>query len=957
VPLSTLETEQRRLETLSRYEILDSPEEPAFNDLAALATHFCDAPISLISFLDREREWFKARIGTPVREIPRACAFADRTLRGDDMVVIPDATMDDELRENPLVRDEPHIRFFAGLPLISSDGQALGALCVLDRNPHLLTPQQEKMLRILSHETTLLLELRRNVHEHSEAAPAELSRPRALHDEKSQEPEQIHEQLKRREQQLAEAERIAHLGSWDWDLKSNVVTWSDELYRIFGVQPGEFEPTYSALLKHVHPEDLPKASQRIEDALLSGGSFATEERIIRSDGTVRVVYSRGEVLRDDKGEPLRVFSTCQDVTEAKYTQQQFRNSMSLLKATIEATADGILVVDTGGHVVRYNRKFAELWHLPPEVVELYDDRRLIFLVLEQLKDPDAFVAKIDSLLAEPAASSFDVIEFKDGRVYERFSNPQWEGDNPIGRVWSFRDVTERYKVLKILRENEARYRSLVQATAQVVWIADVNGLIIEDSPSWRKFTGQTYEQLKGHGWLNAILPRDRRRVLEVWEHAVATGTVYQIDFQVRRFDGEWRFISTRGVPVRDGNGRIREWSGFCMDVTAQKNAEEAVIRERDFSRALVNSLPGIFYVLDETGLNIRSNCNLERVSGYNAQEIAKMHGTDFVPPEQRALVASRVQKVFTTGQADVELDILTKTGNRVPYYCTGKLIYLDGKPHLIGTGIDISELKRAEQEIKHLNQDLELRVAERTQQLKAINKELESFTYTASHDLRAPVRAIIGFAQAIREDSADKLDQESRMYLDRIVTSGDRMMQLIDDLLVYCRVGRQAMHLRNIPLTEFLRELVIEFEPRLKALGGTLLISDTLPAIYADPLLLRQIFSNLFENALNYRKPDVPPRIEVSARPDIDRIIICTEDNGIGIAPEHHQRIFDVFQRLNHDDRYAGTGIGLATVEKAVKTLGGEIWVESELKKGSTFCIAFKKIADQLPGEGNGSMD
>jgi signal transduction histidine kinase len=241
-----------------------------------------------------------------------------------------------------------------------------------------------------------------------------------------------------------------------------------------------------------------------------------------------------------------------------------------------------------------------------------------------------------------------------------------------------------------------------------------------------------------------------------------------------------------------------------------------------------------------------------------------------------------------------------------------------------------------------LNAELEQRVKERTEQLNEANKEMGAFTYTASHDLRSPLRAIVGFASAIREDSAHLLEEESRMYLDRIIEASDRMMQLIDDLLKYSRAGKQMVHLRPVNLSDLLATTLQEFEPRLASIGADVSIAADLPGVLGDPTLLNQIFANLIENALTYRKNEERLRLHLSWRSEGNDIVVAVSDNGIGIAPQHHERIFEVFQRLHGNDVYPGTGIGLATVKRAAEKLGGTVWVQSESGRGSTFFVCLK---------------
>jgi light-regulated signal transduction histidine kinase (bacteriophytochrome) len=234
---------------------------------------------------------------------------------------------------------------------------------------------------------------------------------------------------------------------------------------------------------------------------------------------------------------------------------------------------------------------------------------------------------------------------------------------------------------------------------------------------------------------------------------------------------------------------------------------------------------------------------------------------------------------------------------------------------------------------------LELRVAERTQELQEANTELEAFAYSVSHDLRAPLRAASGFAQLLARRHAGGLDDEGRHFIDNIVASSTQMGRLIDDLLAYSRVGRRAVRREPVELGPIVDRMRITFADRLAVPGASLCAAEPLATPVGDPTLVEQVLANFVGNALTYCQPGVPPDVRIVARPDRGGVTIRVTDTGIGIAPEHLERIFEVFNRLHADEEYSGTGIGLAIARKAARLLDGEISVESTVGAGSTFSL------------------
>jgi len=256
------------------------------------------------------------------------------------------------------------------------------------------------------------------------------------------------ERLVKSEALLAQAQRVAHIGSFEWELASNVLTWSDELQRIYGLEPGHFSGTYEAFLERVHPDDVERTKSSLFDALRTGSPFVYEHRIVRKDGSVGVLHIRGEVVADGGGQPIRLAGCCWDVTELRETMDHLEGARSLLEAAIESTADGLLVVDINGRVTAYNQRVLSMWHIPQDLAKQQDNEKLLAYVRDQIEDPEQFLHSTRTLYDQPERETFDVQHFKDGRVFERYSTPQRIGGQVVGRVWSFRDVTERERLLR-----------------------------------------------------------------------------------------------------------------------------------------------------------------------------------------------------------------------------------------------------------------------------------------------------------------------------------------------------------------------------------------------------------------------------------------------------------------------------------------------------------------------------
>jgi signal transduction histidine kinase len=287
-------------------------------------------------------------------------------------------------------------------------------------------------------------------------------------------------------------------------------------------------------------------------------------------------------------------------------------------------------------------------------------------------------------------------------------------------------------------------------------------------------------------------------------------------------------------------------------------------------------------------------------------------------------------------------------GDKLKGFEVGGVDYLTKPLHVAEVRARVNAhltLQRMRKELQIQNARLQREIRERVQaeeQLRESNHELEAFTYSASHDLRAPLRAISGYASMLAE-RPEAMDECSRQTVEKIIRASRQMEGLIRDLLNYARTGQREMSPQQVPLEPFLQEIENTFQARIKEGGVQFDIVRPLAPVMGDPMLIKQILTNLIDNALTYRRRDGCPRVIVSSTVADERVVLSVSDNGIGIAPEYHDKIFQVFQRLHAESEYAGTGVGLAIVAKAARAMNGSVRVSSKQGEGSTFLVSLPK--------------
>lgn len=566
----------------------------------------------------------------------------------------------------------------------------------------------------------------------------------------------------------------------------------------------------------------------------------------------------------------------------------------------------------------------------------------------------------------------------------------------LGYIGSCIDIAERKQAEESLHRSEQRFRQLADAMPQIVWSARPDGFLDYYNKRWHEFTGLPEGKTGDESWRPILHPDDAQKCIEAWHSAVKSGLAYQVEYRFKdRKTGRYRWYLGRALPVRDEAGKIVRWFGTFTDIEDQKRAEMSFRFLSEASTILASSIDYKTTLQNVARIAVNSIadfCFFDLLTeDKRIQRVAWAHN---VPDKQKLLdefehltppAGSKnhpVSKTIDSGKSTFvpfvdeawiknaainsqhyqfirNLDLsslitvpvttrgrlfgaltLCLAASSSRRFDIGDLALAEELGRRAALAVDNAQLYqqtlRARDQLKNYTVELEKKVAERTSKLQETVAELEAFSYSISHDLRAPLRAMQGFAHALAEDFADKVGSEGKEYLDKIIAASIRQDKLIHDVLDYSRVVRTEIKSEFVNLERIIRS-TIQDNPAFQPPRAEIQIVGSIPQVIGHEASLTQVVSNLIGNAVKFVPKGTVPQVEIRADASNGHVRIWIKDNGIGIAPEHHQRIFGIFERLHNERAYEGTGIGLSIVKKAIQRMGGQVGIESELGKGCRF--------------------
>ncbi|MEH2046423.1 PAS domain S-box protein [Nostoc sp.] len=717
------------------------------------------------------------------------------------------------------------------------------------------------------------------------------------------------------------------------------------------------------------PLEYIEVSERaIQELIITGSCKPFEQEYIRKDGSL-VPVLLGFAKQGDRtiiGFVLDLSERKQAEAEAQHRSRQAEEAQSILQMLLEHVPEGITIA--GGppdFPIIANSKLAQelLGRANESLVgiscESYVQLYGLFLAdgvtplsLEQLPLYRA------TRYGETIRDQECIIERPDGTTITAIANVVPIRDSQgeiIGAIDCWRDITNRKLIEEALRQRETELR-LITDTLPVL-------ISFVDSEQRYRFNNRVYQEWFGHPaaevygkHLWEVLGKSAYEIVRPYVEQVLAGEQVTFESEIPYKDAGTRYINAICVPQFSKEGTVEGYAALIADISEQQAAlrerklvEEALRDSEERYRILAEVSPQAIWMGDRDGGISYCNQYWLDYTGLTMEQTAGYGWIYVIHPDDRdRVLKTSMQAVANATDYEVEIRFRRVSDGSYRWHIVRGLPFRDAAGQIIkwvGIASDIHDRKVAEASLQQLNDMLEQRIQERTAQLEAANKELESFSYSVSHDLRAPLRHIAGFVELLQKrHSSTSLDQTSQRYLKIIAETAKQAGILIDELLTFSRMGRTEMRYINLNMQELVqevkRDLIAETPGRIIHWH-----IEPLPEAQGDPSMLRLVLRNLIGNAVKYTQTQNPAEITVGSIDNENEVVFFVQDNGVGFNMQYVHKLFGVFQRLHSDPQFEGTGVGLANVQRIIHRHNGRVWAEAVVDSGATFYFSLPKLS------------
>ena len=887
--------------------------ETPFDHLTALLCGQFDVPFGLVSFVHGDLAVFRSEVGLGESALPREVSVSNILvgMGPGAHLVIEDTLLHPVLKDHPMVTGKPFLRFFAGATISNGKGEPVGAVGVMDSKPRPALTASE--WATLDH----IAAIAGSMFDQTTAQRVQAERL-AL---------------------LKLAEQMSAVGHWRFDVVSGEVTWSDEVYRIHGFEPGEIVPDYELVLAAYHPGDAEVLASAVSQAIETGAGYEFRLRIRPPGREERLVETKAATEQDETGRTVALFGVFQDVTEAVRSQERLAESEALFRLLNETATDIIARFDTKGRFL----------YVSPAVKALLGRDPADMLG----KDCSAFIPEDDLKVIRATLRAY--VEAGPGAPPPRYEYRAIRTDGSVvwleampravrdasGAVVEFHDHVRDITARKTAEREQAELvetLKLAEAIAGVGhWQLDVTTGKVRWSDEVYRIHGvspETYDPQYDDA-VGFYHPDDQTKVREWVARAIEVGEASQFRLRLIRSDGEERIVISHCKPERDQRGATVALFGVFQDVTESVRAHDRTAASEARYRLLADNATDIIATYGLDGVFEYVSPSIEGAMGYRPEELVGRSFWQFMHPDDVEDLRAAFAAYLKAGPR--------ASSPRVPYRGVrkdGQVVWLEAHPIVIrdarGRPVGFQDVVRDVTETKALEDQLIAArdVAEAGAQAKS------EFLANMSHELRTPLTSVIGFSGLLQ--ASRNLPEVERKFADRIATGSEALLSVINDILDYSKLEADAVDLdpQAFDPRAMAEGAVAIVETQCQAKGLTLeaVIDTDLPAaLMGDEGRLRQVTLNFLSNAVKFTAAG-SVRLAVTTKSG-GRLRVAVTDSGIGIAPDKIDALFDRFTQADASTTrlYGGTGLGLAISRRLIEMMGGEIGADSRLGKGSTF--------------------
>jgi PAS domain S-box-containing protein len=677
-----------------------------------------------------------------------------------------------------------------------------------------------------------------------------------------------------------------------------------------------------------------------------------ELRLRRKDGSaIDVLYSSRFIILN--GEQI-ILNIGKDISSRKKSEvaleegrknlelkvqkrkKELKSASNYNRSLIEASVDPLVTIGPNGKITDVNKSTESVTGYSRDDL-IGSDFSDYFTEPEKAREGYQQVFQNGTVMDYPLE-----IKHKNGHITPVLYNASVYLDDSgsvVGVFAAARDITE----VKKAEEEIQKLANIVESSDDAIISKTFDGIITSWNEGAKILYGYSQDEIIGKN-ISILIPPDLKEEYKQFTKQILRGErVYHYERERIRKDGKLIDVSLTLSPIFDLSGKLVGISIIARDISIRKKAEKKLEYANKYNRSLIEASVDPLVTIGPDGKITDVNLATESITGFSRSNLINTDFSDYFTEPEKA--REGYQQVFQNGTVmDYPLEIKHKNGHITPVLYNAS-VYRDDNDEIIGVfaaARDITELKKAEYKLKEYQDTLEEKVKKRTEELANSNKELEQFAYITSHDLREPLRMITNFLQLLERRYTDQLDQDAKEFIGFAVDGAKRLDNMTNDLLSYSRITTKKEEINTVNFENVLEEALINLKVPIEE-NNAVITHDPLPKIQGNGQLKVQLFQNIIGNAIKYRSQETP-KIHISSKKEKNQYVFSIKDNGIGMAPEHLEKIFTIFKRLHTHEKYEGTGIGLAIAEKIVHQQGGEIWVESEQGKGSTFYFTIQQL-------------